>query len=164
MWLRNCHSSHSIKSFLFWKYHSNWCDLKGMPRIIKKMTDIWKFVLGPRKWQRCVDGGSWVSLKLLRWLRNDNLFYFGRFTECDVMSEVGLELSKRISDIWKSFLASTKCQSCVHGVSWVYWKLLTWLRNYRVFILEVSLSLTLFRRNTPNYQKNDEYLEDCFRL
>ena len=40
-----------------------------------------------------------VSLKLLRRHRNDNLFYFRSFTECDVMSEKGLELSKRITDI-----------------------------------------------------------------
>ena len=157
-WLRN------NKNFLLWKFYRVLRDVRGMPQIIKKMTNFWKIVLDSRQCQRCVDGGSWVSLELLRWLRNDNLFYFGRFTEFDVMSEEGRELSKRISDIWKSFLASTKCQSCVDGVSWVYLELLTWLRNYRVFVLEVSLSLTLFRRNTPNYQKNDEYLEDCFRL
>ena len=34
----------------------------------------------------------------------------------------------------------------------------------KLFILEVSLSLTRCRRNAPNYQENDGYVENCFRL
>ena len=34
----------------------------------------------------------------------------------------------------------------------------------KIFILEVSLKLTSCRRNAPNYQENDEFLENYFRL
>ena len=66
-----------------------------MPRIIKKMTNFWKIILGSGQCQKCLDGGSWVSLALLKWHRNYYLFYFGSFTEFDVMSEERPELSTK---------------------------------------------------------------------
>ena len=88
-----------LQSFLFWKFHWIWHDVGGMPRIMKKMTDFWKIVLGSRQCQECVDGGSWVSLALLTWLRNYKVSYFGNLTEFGVMSEECPELSKK----WRIF-------------------------------------------------------------
>ena len=50
-------------------------------------------------------------LALLTWLRNSNLFYFGSFTEIDVMSEERPELSRkwRISRKLFSALDNAKC-------------------------------------------------------
>ena len=34
----------------------------------------------------------------------------------------------------------------------------------KFYILQVSLSLTSSRRDTPNYEENDGFFENCFRL
>ena len=112
-------------------YFGSITQIDVMPKECAELSRKWRNVLGSRKCHRCVDGGSWVSLKLLTWLRNDKLSYFGSFTEFDVMSEERLELSKRMIDIWKSFLASTKWQRCVDRGSWVSMVQLKWIRNYK---------------------------------
>ena len=76
-----------LQSLLFSKFHWVWRNAERTPQIIKKMTNFWKIVLGSRQCWKCVDGGSWVSLALLRWLKNYKSFYFESFTEFDVMSE-----------------------------------------------------------------------------
>ena len=93
--LWHCSLDAEIIKFLFCKFHWVWRDLRGMSRIIKKMTDIWKTVWGCRQWQKCVDGGSWVSLALLTGRRNYKVFYFRSFTEFDVMSEECPKLSRK---------------------------------------------------------------------
>ena len=89
------HVTQELSSFLFWKFRWVWCDFGRTPQIIKKMTDFWENVSGSRQCQKCVDGGSWVSLALLTWLRNYKVFYFGSFTEFDVMSEKCPQLSRK---------------------------------------------------------------------
>ena len=88
-----------IKKFFFCKFHWVCRHVGRTPRIIKKMMDNWKTVLGSRRCQNCIDGGSWVSLALPTWLRNYKVFYFGSFTEFDVMLEECPELSRK----WRTF-------------------------------------------------------------
>ena len=60
---------------------------------LEKMTDFWKIILDSCKCQKYIEKGSGVSLVLVRRLRNYNPFYFGSFTEFDVMSDERPELS-----------------------------------------------------------------------
>ena len=69
-----------------------------------------------------------------------------------------------MTDFWKIVLGSRECQKCVDGAFWVSLALLSDSEIIKVFILEVSLSLTWCRRNAPNYQENDGFLENFFRL
>ena len=49
-----------IIKFFFCKFHWVCRHVRRTPRIIKKMMDNWKTVLGSRRCQNCIDGGSWV--------------------------------------------------------------------------------------------------------
>ena len=95
-WLRN------NNVFLFWKFHWVWRDVGGTPWVIKKMMDFWKIVLDSSECQKYTQKSFRVSLALVARLRNYNFFYFGSFTEFDVMSKELLQLSRkwRISGKW----------------------------------------------------------------
>ena len=102
---------HNWPSNWIHKFHWVCRDVRWTAPIIKKMTDFWKIVLDCRKYWKCVDGGSWVSLALLTWLRNYKVFYFGSFIEFDVMSEERPELSRNIpSIIWS---LATLCDTLI---------------------------------------------------
>ena len=117
---------------MFWKFYGLLHDVGGTPRIIKKMTDMWKTVLGSTQCQKCVDGGSWISLALLTRLRNYKFYYFGSFTEFDVMSEECPQLSRKLTNFWKIVLGSRQCWSSADKGSWVSLASLTRLRSYRL--------------------------------
>ena len=63
---------------------------------MKKITEFGKNVFDSRQLQKCIDGGSSVSLALLTCLRNNKLFFFFEiFTKLDMMSEEFPELSRK---------------------------------------------------------------------
>ena len=118
---------------MFWKFHWVWLHVGGSPRIIKKMTDFWKTVLDSSQCQKRIDEGSWVSLALATWLRIYNIFYFGSFTEFDVISEDRPKLSRKWRFSGKIVLDSSQCQKCTNKGSWFSLTLVTWLRIYNLF-------------------------------
>ena len=130
------------KVFFVCKFHFTWRYFGGMSQIINKMTDFWNIVLGSPQCQKCVDPGSWVSLALVTWLRNYNFFFFFFFKFHWVWLDIRgmLRIIKNMPDFWKIILGSTE------------------------FFLEVSLSLTWCWRKVLNYQKNNGFLENCFKL
>ena len=109
---------------MFRKFHWVWLHVGGSPRIIKKMTDFWKTVLDSSQCQKRIDEGSGVSFALVTWLRIYNLFYFGSFTEFDVMSEDRPKLSRK----WRF-----SGKMCTNEGSWFSLTLVTWLRIYNLF-------------------------------
>ena len=85
--LWHCSRDSEILKFFILEFHWVWRDVGGMPPIIKKMTDFWKIVLDSTQSWECVDGGLWVSLALLTWLRSYRFWYFRSFDDLVVMSE-----------------------------------------------------------------------------
>ena len=96
--LENC-----FRLFYCWKFHWIWRDVGGTPGIIKKIKGFWKILLGFWQCWKWVDRIFWVSLTMLTWLRNYGVFYFGNFTEFDVMSEECPKLSRKWRISWNMF-------------------------------------------------------------
>ena len=152
--LWHCSLDSEIIKFLFWKFHwVCWGDVEGMPQIIKKMTDIWKIVLGSRQCLNCVDGGSWVSLKLLAWLRTYRLWYFRSFTELVAMSEKRPELWAKwgtFGDLFFRQSLATLCDTLIifrekHWLLRLIWRFSESLSEYEsVFQICVWIIIHLF--------------------
>ena len=89
------HVNQKLQALLFWKFYSCYHDVRWTSRIIDKMTEFWKVVLDFSQCQKYIDKGYWLSWTLVTQLRNYNLFYFGSFTEFDMMSEERPGLSRK---------------------------------------------------------------------
>ena len=130
----------------------------------KKVRDILDIVFGFRQCTKCLAGRFSVFLALLTWLRNYKNFYFGSFSESDLMSEECSTLSRKWQISWKLFSALVNAKSVRMKFPEFLWH---WLRHSEVrkfFIFEISLSLTCCGKNAPNYQENDRYMKNFFRL
>ena len=105
------HVSQKLWPLLFWKFHWVWRDVGGPPQIIKKMKNFWKTLLDSSQCQNCIDKASWVSWRLVTWLRNYKLFYFRSFFQFGVMSDKRTELSAK----WRT--SGKLCKSLINAKS-----------------------------------------------
>ena len=94
------HVTQKLKIFLFWKFHWVWRDVGRRLQIIRIMTDIKKICFASSQCQECVDAALWVSLALLKWLRNYKLLYLASFTDIDVISEEYTKLWRKRRISW----------------------------------------------------------------
>ena len=127
------------------------------------MMDFWKTVLDSSQCQKRIDEGSWVSFALVTWLRIYNLFYFGSFTEFDVMSEDRPKLSRKWRFSGKIVLYSSQCQKCTNEGSWFSLTLVTWLRIYNLFYFGSFTEFDVMSKDRPKLSRNWRFSGKSFQ-
>ena len=98
------------------------------------------------------------------WLRIYKVFYFGSFTEFDMMSEKCPQLSRKWRISGKLVWAPNNFKSMSMKFPEFVWYCSLDSEIITIFILDLSLSLTWCRRNDPNCQENERFMENCFSL
>ena len=98
------------------------------------------------------------------WLRIYKVFYFGSFTEFDMMSEKCPQLSRKWRISGKLFWAPNNFKSMSMKFPEFVWHCSRDSEIITIFILDLWLSLTWCRRNDPNCQENERFMENCFSL
>ena len=134
------------------KSHWVWRNIRGTTQIIKKKTDFWKNFLNSSQCQECIGKGSWVSWTLVTRLKNYNLSYFKVFLRL-AWCRWTLRIINIMADLWEIVLRFIQCLKCIDKISWVFFALVTWFRNYNIIYFWSFTEIDLMSEERPELSR-----------